>query len=479
MYCGHCGTRTEPDWVFCRECGHRLEPESAAASTTDTTAYSQPQPVREPIQLSPRTKRMLMIGGGALVLLLIAFFILRATNGPSTPEELAKQLTAAVEAGDVNGLVKHLDEPDSPLREEQRLALFTESLQTEDTKSSYVEQIDNALQSTEAHEDAGSAVVESVRTQIRNSLNQSYWMTLVPVDSWRGTRWMVHIEPVDVKAALVYMNETLTTSMAIGNLKADHDTIKDLWPAVYTYQGTISSAYADVPVTDKVEAFSVNQPAQATLDYTKMASLDLRLPQSEATVMLNDKPVTGDPSQYIQIQPAPQQSHITVKMTAQGKDITGEVTLNPAEQDTYDLNTVVQKPIAEQALDIVYDASTSLAEAINTSNAKALKSVNPDSGYYNHATWEMNDYFSGNRKYKLQKVVIDLDSVEIDKDSIELSATQVYKVTNEDGSVSDKNIDWTYDITQQPQKDNWWINAAYPSWSNAIGSKHTIEKSAS
>ncbi|WP_017812692.1 zinc-ribbon domain-containing protein [Paenibacillus shenyangensis] len=480
MYCGHCGTPTQPDWVFCRECGHRLEPESAAEITANTPAQSEPKPVREPIELSPRTKRTLLIGGSAIILLLIAFFILRATNGPSTPEELAEQLTAAVEAGDTDGLVKHLDDSDSPLREEQRRALFTEALQNEGTKSAYNEQIDNALDSAEASQEAGSAMVESLRSQVRDRINQSYWMTLVPVDSWRGTRWMVHIEPVDVKAALSYMNETLTTSMAIGSLQTDkdHDTIKDLWPAVYTYKGTISSAYADVPITDKVEAFSVNRPAEAAFDYTQMASLDLRLPEMESTVTLNEKPVTGDPSQYIQIQPAPEKSLITVHINAQGKDITGEVTLNPAEEENYDLNAVIQKPIADLALDSVYNASISLAEAMNTSNAKALKSVNPEADYYRRAEYEMKGYFATPLKYKLQKVVIDLDSVEVHKDSIQLDATQVYQTTDPNGKIGEKNLDWTYQITQQPQKDTWWVDSAYPDWTNAIASKHTIEKAA-
>ncbi|ANF95541.1 zinc ribbon domain-containing protein [Paenibacillus bovis] len=480
MYCGHCGTPTQPDWVFCRECGQRLEPESTA-EMMNTAAHPEPQPVREPIQLSPRTKRRLIIGGGALALLLIAFLILRATNGPSTPEELADQLNAAVKAGDTNELVKHLDDPDSPLREEQRLALFTEALQNEDTKSAYAEQIENALDSAEASQEAGSAMVESLRSQVRDRINQSYWMTIVPVDSWRGTRWVVHVEPVDVKAALSYMNENLTTSMTIGSLKTDkeQDTIKDLWPAVYTYKGTISSAYADVPITDKVEAFSINRPAEAAFDYTQMASLDLRLPEMDSTVTLNDKPVTGDPSQYIQIQPAPEKSVIAVQIKAQGKDITGEVTLNQEEGKNYDLNTVVQKPIADLALDSVYNASVSLAEAMNTSNAKVLKSVNPNSDYYSRAEYEMKGFFSTPLKYKLQKVVIDLDSVEVHKDSIQLDATQVYQTTDPNGKIGKKNLDWTYQITQQPQKDTWWVDSAYPDWTNAIGSKHTIEKSAS
>lgn len=72
--------------------------------------------------------------------------------------------------------------------------------------------------------------------------------------------------------------------------------------------------------------------------------------------------------------------------------------------------------------------------------------------------------------------MIDLDSIQINKESIEISATQVYTAKNEDGTSNDKNVNWTYQITQQPNQKQWWIDSAYTSWTNALNAKNTIEK---
>jgi uncharacterized membrane protein YvbJ len=476
MYCGHCGTKTQPDWVFCKECGHRLQPEASASeiNVPEHVPVAAKAP-RQPIQLSRQTKIWGGIGAGVVVLLLITFLVLRATYGPTSAEELAQQMDKAVQAGDVNTLASYLDDPDSPLHQADRIALFTETLQTDDAKKAYTEGIAEALDNAEDLDAEHSSIADSVKKQIKESLSGGHWLTFVPVDSWRGTKWTAHIEPVQIEATLPYLNENLTTSMTIGSVVAQDNVISDLWPSIYTYKGMIGGEFAEVPVTDKVEAFNIRENNKAILDYTKLASLEVHLPTVESTITLNDKKVTGTPGDYISILPTPAQAKFVVTTQTQGSEITGEATLQADAQDRYDLNTLLQKPIAEKSLDLIYNASTSLAEAINTSNAKAVKGVNPDSDYYNRATWEMNSYFT-QPKYTLQKVVIDLDSIQINKESIEISATQVYTAKNEDGTSNDKNVNWTYQITQQPNQKQWWIDSAYTSWTNALNAKNTIEK---
>lgn len=476
MYCGHCGTKTQPDWVFCKECGHRLQPEASANEIRATEHVPVvAKALRQPIQLSRQTKIWGGIGAGVIVLLLITFLVLRATYGPSSAEELAQQMDKAVQAGDANALASYLDDKDSLLHQADRIALFTETLQTDDTKKAYTEGIAEALDNAEDLETEHSSIADSVKKQIKESLSGGHWLTFVPVDSWRGTKWTAHIEPVQIEATLPYLNENLTTSMTIGSVVAQDNVISDLWPSVYTYKGMIKGEFAEVPVTDKVEAFNIRENNKAILDYTELASLELHLPTVESTITLNDQKVTGTPGDYINILPTPAQAKFVVTTQAQGSEITGEATLQADAQDRYDLNTLLQKPIAEKSLDLIYNASTSLAEAINTSNAKAVKGVNPNSDYYNRATWEMNSYFT-QPKYTLQKVVIDLDSIQINKESIEVVATQVYTAKNEDGTSNDKNVSWTYQITQQPNQKQWWIDSAYTSWTNALNAKNTIEK---
>jgi len=476
MYCGHCGTQTQPDWVFCKECGHRLQPE---ASVNEIRA-TEPVPVvakapRQPIQLSRQTKLWGGVGAGVIVLLLIAFLVLRATYGPSSAEELAQQMKEAVQAGDANTLANYLDDKDSPLHQSDKIALFAETLQTDDAKKAYNDGIAEALDRAEYIQKESSSLADAVKKQIRESLGGNQWLTFVPVESWRGTKWTAHIEPIQIEASLPYLNENLTTSMTIGNVAAQDNRIQDLWPSVYTYKGIIRGEFAEVPVTDTVEAFRTTENNKAILDYTKLASLEVQLPSVESTITLNDKAITGTPGDYIDILPVPAQAKFVVTTQAQGTEITGEVTLQGDAQDRYDLNTILQKPIAEKSLDLIYNASTNLAEAINTSNEKALKGVNPKSDYYNRATWEMNSYFSQS-KYTLQKVVIDLDAIQIKKESIEVTATQVYTAKNEDGTSTDKNVSWTYQITQQPNQKQWWIDSAYTSWTDATNAKNTIEK---
>lgn len=476
MYCGHCGTKTQPDWVFCKECGHRLQPEASVNEIT----VSEHVPVvakapRQPIQLSRRTKMWGGIGAGVVVLLLITFLVLRATYGPSSAEELAQQMKEAVQAGDANTLASYLDDKDSPLHQSDKIALFAETLQTDDAKKAYNNGIAEALDRVEYIQKESSSLADAMKRQIRESLGGSQWLTFVPVESWRGTKWTAHIEPVQIEASLPYLNENLTTSMTIGNVAAQDNRIQDLWPSVYTYKGVIRGEFAEVPVTDTVEAFDTTENNKAILDYTKLASLEVQLPPVASTITLNDKAITGTPGDYVDILPVPAQSKFVVTTQAQGSEITGETTLQSGEQNRYDLNTILQKPIGDKSLDLIYNASTSLAEAINTSNAKAVKGVNPNSDYYNRATWEMNSYFTQS-KYTLQKVVIDLDSIQINKDSIEITATQVYTAKNENGTSNDKNVSWTYQITQQPNQKQWWIDSAYTSWSSALNAKNTIEK---
>lgn len=479
MYCGNCGTKTQPDWVFCKECGHRLQPEASANETraTEHVPVVAKAP-RQPIQLSRQTKLWGGVGAGVIVLLLIAFLVLRATYGPSSAEELAQQMKEAVQAGDANTLASYLDDKDSPLHQSDKISLLAETLQTDDAKKAYNNGIVEALDRAEYIQKENDSLADAVKKQIRESLGGGQWLTFVPVESWRGTKWTAHIEPVQIEASLPYLNENLTTSMTIGNVAAQDNRIQDLWPSVYTYKGVIRGEFAEAPVTDTVEAFNTTENNKAILDYTQLASLEVQLPPVESTITLNDKPITGTPGDYLDILPVPAQSKFVVTTQAQGSEITGEVTLTSGEQDRYDLNTILQKPIADKSLDLIYNASTSLAEAINTSNAKAVKGVNPNSDYYNRATWEMNSYFT-QPKYTLQKVVIDLDSIQINKESIEITATQVYTAKNEDGTSNDKNVSWTYQITQQPNQKQWWIDSASTSWSNAINAKHTIEKASS
>ncbi|WP_411345043.1 hypothetical protein ACE3MZ_02845 [Paenibacillus sp. WLX1005] len=486
MYCGNCGTPTEKDWVFCKQCGHQLEQgtettdDEPAIMTADTLAPSD-IPATTPVPrapLSKAAKRNLLIGGGILALALAAFLILRLTNGPGTPEQLADKLNAAVNAGDASQLASYLDDKDSPLHDQQKIALLTEALKNEDTREEYQYEIANALDEAKINEEDSTSAADAIKKQLQAVLsNDSSWITFAPEQSWRGTRWSVHIEPVEVGNDVSYMPEGVKSTIQIGDLTSNSDTLSDLWPAAYHYTATIDGTYASVPAQGIVKAFKVTRMNETDLDQQKIQSMTLIMPDGDAQVTLNDKPVSSDQGDYVTIFPAPAEAKFTVSTTAQGVDLKGDLTITPTNDHNYDLNTVLQKPIAEKALDLVYNASESLATAINTNNPKALKDVNPDSDYYNRATWEMNE-FTSSPKYKLQKVVIDLDSVDIRSDSIELTATQVYKRTNEDGSVEDKNVNWDYTITQKPNTDQWWVHSGYAGWNNAIGSQHTIEKSA-
>ncbi|WP_436669373.1 hypothetical protein [Paenibacillus kandeliae] len=496
MYCGNCGTPTEKDWAFCKQCGHPIEQTNPTTETTDTNVMTDNEPammtadtpaasdipVTSPAAprapLSKTAKRNLFIGGGVLVLALAAFLILRLTNGPSTPEQLAEKLNAAVNAGDASQLASYLDDKDSPLHDQQKIALLTEALKNEDTREEYEYEISEALDEAKINEEDSASAADALKKQLQAVLsNDSSWITFAPEQSWRGTRWSVHIEPVEVGNDVSYMQEGVKSTLKIGDLTSSSDTLSDLWPAVYNYTATIDGTYASVPAQGTVKAFNVKRVNETELDQQKIPSITLLMPDGDAKVTLNDKPVSSDQGDYVTIFPAPTEAKFTVSTSVQGVDLKGDLTVTPTDDQNYDLSKVLQQPIAEKALDIVYNASDSLATAINTSNPKALKDVNPDSDYYNRATWEMNEFTSA-PKYKLKKVVIDLDSVDIRSDGIQLTATQVYKRTNEDGSVEDKNVNWDYTITQQPNTDHWWVHSGYAGWNNAIGSQHTIDKSA-
>ncbi len=484
MYCGNCGTKVEQDWLFCKQCGHQLEQPVAdepATMVADTNSPSDipvtPAAPRKP--LSPVAKRNLMIGGGVLVLVIAVVLILRLTNGPGTPQQLAEKVNAAIEAGDASQLAAYLDDPDSPLHDDQKVALLTEALQNPDTKEQYESAIASAVEAADDTISSDPSSIQEVRDRLSHIWNSnSEWLSFSPEQSWRGTRWSLHVEPVQVGADTSYMPEDVQSTIRIGDLKADEGVLEGLWPAVYNYQATIDGTYASVPVEGTVDAFEVNQVNTATVDQSKIQSLFVTMPDTDAEVMLNDKAVSSDQGRSVTIFPAPAEAKFTVSLQTQGADLKGEATIKPAEEEGYNLNSVLQKPIAEKALDVVYTASESLATAINTSDPKALKGVNPDSDYYNRATWEMNSFYS-KPKYKLEKVIVDQDSVEIRKDGIHLTATQVYKKTNEDGSVVDDNVSWDYVITQQPNTENWWVDSGYSGWSSAINSSNKLEKSAS
>ena len=485
MYCQKCGTQANPGWKFCEKCGAPLEASSAQAapagpapfiSASDESMQAVPAKPKRP--LSKKNKIWAGSIGGALLLLAAAFLILRMTYGPSTPDELAKKLNAAVDAQDPAALASYLDDSDSPLLDEERLQAFKTSLEDEDVRRTYKEGILNAIQLAETTETSGDD--GSFGSRLRQELEKSdaalapYWITFAEERSWRGSRWSAHVIPVGLSARSSDSAEGVTSSIQIGNLKSDNGLLENLWPSSYAYTGALTGAYGSRAYDGWVEAYQYPQPADVVFDVSKTNALTLRFPSVETKVTLNGKEVTGTPGEYSTFRPVPQKVELTASTDAYGASLSGKTTVDTAQDTDYEIAGLLQQTASEKVADLAYKTLESWAKATNAGRANLLTGYDPQGTFAEYLTWAIEN--SPDSRFALNKVVVNPSTIRFEKDY--LTADISYTYVDANYSEEEQDMALRLEIAPQSGKETWWItgyDSAYVEQSDADITRENAE----
>ena len=431
---------------------------STAQQVAVSSAEGRPSaPMFVPKQpMNPKTKKYLKIGAIAVLILLIAFYIARLTNGPTTPEELRTKFADALTKKDTSVLVKLL-ENDKELSDSKSLAIFKNSI----------------------NNDVIKAYIQALDYEIDNSDNRGFgvtshrWLTVKQTTSWRGDSWRIHIVPVDLVSKNAGQG---SIEFSIGDLKSDKGKIERLWPSAYEVKGKVSNAFASEDVISKVnvlgrlnsiEDFGIYEYELNLLSLVK-SKLTLNFPRyvTNLQVLLNDKLVTVN-SGSITISPAPSTGNVEIKATVLGVDIDEKGTIDP----NLNIGDLLNAGIAKHALTIVYEAASSWTKAHNEGNPTLLKAVDPNGASFKE--WSSGIKEIPIVKNSLQKVSIDPRAVNISEKALEVNVSEYY--IRSDGSISTAN--WSYSLQQIPSKSEWWIEANYRNYSVVKDPTGTFTKS--
>ncbi|GGO06512.1 hypothetical protein GCM10010969_34100 [Saccharibacillus kuerlensis] len=408
--------------------------------------------------MSKKNKILAGTIGGAAVLLAAAFLILRVTYGPSTPEELAEKLNAAIDAQDPAALVSYLDDSASPLLAEDRIQAFKASLQDDYARSTYKQGILNAIQlaeSTEEETERSDSFSDKLRQELDgpNADLPASWMTFVKEQSWRGSKWSLHIVPVAVEARLSDSSEDLKTTMQIGELSAESGAIQNLWPSTYTYTGALTGDFGSQSYDGQIEALQYPEANTVTFDTSQMNQIALRLPSTEASVTLNDKEITGDLDAYVLFRPVPEQIKLTAKKKAYGLNLSDEQTLNTNEVEEYQVEELLQQAAAEHVVDLAYTTMESWAKGTNAGSRKLFTGYDPSGDFGDYLAQAMEDDPSS--RYALNKVVMNPYSIHFYEDH--LTAEFIYYYARSDDPDDERSQALKLEISRQKDKDAWWI----------------------
>ncbi|NGZ75278.1 TcaA NTF2-like domain-containing protein [Saccharibacillus alkalitolerans] len=492
MYCQKCGAPADPAWKFCEKCGAPLErnhagepaaPLSPSASTptptpmpamrSDSAAPAVPAaPAAKPKRpMSKKNKILAGTIGGVVVLLAAAFLILRMTYGPSTPEELAKKLNAAIDAKDPAALASYLDDADSPILADDRLKAFGATLENESVRSAYKEGILSAIQLAETtEEDAPSR--DSFSDQLREELEgpnadlPDAWLTFVKERSWRGSKWSAHVAPVSVAAQNSEPSDDVKSSMKVGGIAADADTVENLWPSFYDYEGALTGAYGSQPYDGQVSAFDYTAPNTVIFEASRMNRLSLKFPDIATTVSLNGKEADGAPNDYKTFGPLPQQVDLKVAADAYGVELSSEAKIDTAEESNYEIGSALQQAAAEKVADLAYSTMENWAKATNSHSKKQLTGYDPNGRFSEFLTWDMEN--NPDRRYALSKVAVNPLSIRFYEDY--LTADIRYEYVDSDSPDEEEHSAVRLEIARHGDQKEWWItdyNSAYVSESGA------------
>ncbi|MFC5530946.1 TcaA NTF2-like domain-containing protein [Cohnella yongneupensis] len=412
--------------------------------TPATAPYMPAQPILSPSR--PRKKltaKQITIGSiaiGVIALLAGGYLFARATYGPSTPEKLADKLIEAIDGEDAAAFAKYLDDPKSPLLADDRLRLFETTLANSEVKAAYKEAIDEAVDEDE-----------------------SDWFSFTESKSWRGSKWSIHVEPVDITFKGPSSDSELQSSFTIGELNSDGGRLDEVWPSIYDYKAILKGEYADISSSGAIDAFDSESSNEIIADDSEMYELELTLPaSSDWKTTINGKPVQGTTGETIVIKPAPAIVKLKVEGTVIGASVTNEETIYTDETDRFDARDVLDQEIAAKALDLAYDSAISWTKAMNAQDPSLYKGSDPDSSY--HKQTVDNITADHNFKYVLEFLRVDPSSVAYDGDTLTVGIAETYREIN--GSSYNEPINWTatYTFRQQPDTDSWWIENA--EWSD-------------
>ncbi|OWA34001.1 hypothetical protein B9G55_16830 [Saccharibacillus sp. O16] len=467
MYCGNCGKPAQPGDKFCESCGARLEQPTAPVEASRPPAMRSDAPLpavaksapRQP--LSRKTKIWMGAVGGTIVVLGAAYMILRMTYGPSNPEELAKQLNASVDAQNVKELAKYLDDSSSPLLAADRMELFQAALKNESVRKTYKSGILEAISAAEMEEaqpDKKDTFSDKLREELQSETEQlpDSWMTFIKETSWRGSKWSVHITPVELYAEASEADETLHSSVKIGALTAkDQERIQNLWPATYAYTGALSSDYGSQAYDGSVDAYDYVSPNPVSFDTSRLNVVRLQFPPFAAKVTLNGKDIQGTPGSSRAFQPVPKDVELTISGKVYGMELSGKTKIDAAQEQNVDLQELLQKPAAEKAADLTYAAFDSWVKATNAGNPGMLKDYNPEGSFADYMTWELEN--GSGEHYALKQIKVDPSSVSFNEDSMDVDIAASYASSQSPDEVKTDTLNLR--IAQQPGQNNWWIDS--------------------
>jgi hypothetical protein len=452
MYCGACGKPVQPTDRFCGNCGTKLE--IAAAAPTATSAKAPRKP------LTRKQKLIYGIGGGVIGVLGVAYLVLRMLYGPSSPAALQSDFDSALSSHSESKLKALVDPAQKDILDSTTLNAFVQSL-SPDVIHHY--------------EDEVSQLVAARSDAFTNALEQAFGtdaaddqsLHLVKTSSWLGTRWYIHFPTVDVHVGGIDGDKV---DVSIGDLKLTGSDSRKLIPSVYQVKVTASNDYASETETDQLNL--LNESGSFTYDPSQAMknSLTLHFPNVDGvTVTLNGKPVENNQGQAV-IVPAPQTGTVEVKANVAGVDVTGSASL---QQDVHeiDLGQVLNKGIAQHALQIVYDSAASAVKAAADKKWTELTDADPKGAYAQFMKEELQT-ISGS--LALQKVMVDPDNVQINGDQVVIPAS----VFVGSDSSNPTEIDFDLTLQQQPGGSDWWIESAEYSWNPASGSQDALTQTA-
>lgn len=462
MFCGSCGSSLSKEDLFCGTCGAQQQVASAS-SVLRNSAVGKTGGVRTNVlsRMTNKQKIAVLSSGGAVVLLVVAYFVARSVNGPSTPDALQTAFNKALESKSASGIERLLDS--------------SETDQNADTLTAFVNSLNDQV--IASYEQAMTSVVSEQNNQADLALNQYFGGTdqspfhLVKKSTWLGTRWYVHIPAAQVQLDSI-PGDTIRAS--IGSLKlSSHST---LLPSVYTVTYTAKNSFGSETDTTAMDISNEIDSSSPTFELSPSQilkqTLSLAVPNVPgATVSINGKPVDL-PSQVdgpLVIAPAPTTGTLTVKATVLGVPVTGSLQLQP-NQGTVDANQVLNMGVAQQAVKLLYNAASTWSQAFNDHKPSEVAEADPQGSYYRSTV----QYIRQNKptvKQKLEKVVVDPGSVQINTDGISISDSEFYLVGGQENQVN-----WTYTLAQEPGKNGWWLesNSQYYDWTSPADAQGAI-----
>lgn len=462
LFCSQCGKPLHNKDRFCGNCGAP----TGKSLANPITIPKIPMSISK-IPVSRRTKITSLVIGGITAIVLIVYGIAHATYGPSTPAELEGKIIEALSQGNTNQLAQWLDPGQSELKQQEVLEAFQKSLD-ETVRKRYETAVRNAS--------ASAGRTQKGKDAMTLFSDNSSMIQFVSHSNWRGTRWSFHVTPAQLQLQDP-KDAKLNTRLTIGSLAVSEGQFPPLWPSVYTYDGEVSNPYAAENVSGTIDLIT-NKSRTMELAKSVKTKMVLRLPDLKGfTYQMNGIPVEASQPEIV-ISPAPKEAKLQAAGNVLGKMIDETMTVNSPQGNPIHLSDAINKGIGKIAVEVIYEAALSWAQASNAGDPSLLKAAKPDGAYYKDVAGDMRK--PSDNKTTLIKVAVDPEAIRMKGNQITVDASEQYqneKATSFFSTDKNSTASWTYTLEKMPDKDEWWVVSHSTNfWRNALNSKNAVIK---